>query len=126
MTLISLMFCILYQVYCNSSTSHRLTGLSSAAEYQVRVCAVRVCTDGSPDLTGAYSPGVTFQTASPKPVITNTPTSVVSARLSERKPLTDQQWAMLFLLGFTVVAIFMAFLAQNLIAYTSSSSNTAK
>ena len=41
----------------------------------------------------------------------------------DRKPLSDQQWAFILLLGFTVCAVLLALLAQRIIAYTAANNN---
>ena len=114
----------LLQVFRGSQTSYTLTKLHPKTDYLVRVSAVRQCsnTDTTADLTGAFSPGVSFTTLGPHPVTmaTTEGSSALPGRLSaERKQLSDQQWAMIILLGFTVCAIVIAFIAQQIIAYTS-------
>ena len=118
----------LLQVFRGSQTSYALTKLHPKTDYLVRVCAVRQCSNtdttapATADLTGAFSPGVSFTTLGPHPVTmaTTEGNSALPGRLSaERKQLSDQQWAMIILLGFTVCAIVIAFIAQQIIAYTS-------
>jgi len=130
------------QVFRGSQTSYTLTKLQAKTDYAVRVCAVRLCSSSSSageasdvstattDLTGAFSPGVSFTTLSPSPVTTATTLApgggLLTGRLTaERKQLSDQQWAMIILLGFTVCAIVIAFIAQQIIAYTSHSGGGA-
>lgn len=118
-------------MFRGSQTSYTLTKLQPKTDYAVRVCAVRLCPSDACDaataeLTGAFSPGVSFTTLSPSPVTTATTlaqgSGLLQGRLSaERKQLSDQQWAMIILLGFTVCAIVIAFIAQQIIAYTSHS-----
>ena len=142
---------LLLQVFRGSQTSYTLTKLQPKTDYAVRVCAVRLCSStpapapaaageasdvstatatAMPDLTGAFSPGVSFTTLSPSPVTTATTlapgSGLLTGRLTaERKQLSDQQWAMIILLGFTVCAIVIAFIAQQIIAYTSHSGGGA-
>ena len=108
-------------MYRGSETSFHITELHHKSEYLVRVCAVRQCSNGTQDLTGAYSPGVSFRTLEPKPLVTATNTTVAS-RIVEPKQLSDQQWAVIILLGFAVFAVIVAFFAQQIITYTNSSS----
>ena len=110
-------------MYKGAETSYQIKGLSSKTEYQVRVCAIRVCTDGTADLSGAYSPGVSFVTQAPKVAPTPALTSSASTKSLEPKQLTDQQWAIIILLVFTVFAAIIAFLAQKVIAYRNNSSS---
>ena len=68
----------------------------------------------STELYGAYSPGHSFCTASPepiKPVVSNTS----EADTIESKQWTDQQLAALLLTGVMVLAILIAFVAQQFI-----------
>lgn len=110
------------QVYKGDQTAYRITGLTGRSEWQVRVCAIRQCEDGAMELSGAYSPGVTFNTSSPKqPQVSGAVAATAVSRV-ERKPLSDQQWAFILLLGFTVCAVLLALLAQRIIAYTAANS----
>ena len=114
------------QVYNGPDTSFVLRGLSAKSLYQVRVCAVRKCSDDSTgDLTGAYSPGVEFTTLTPQSIAQQSPANVIKANMPEPKQLSDQQWAAIILLGFSVFAIIVAFLTQQILQYTSSSSNNS-
>ena len=114
-----------FQIFKGEGTSYRLKGLSSKTEYQVRVCAIRVCTDDTGDLNGAYSPGVSFVTQAPKVAPNPAPTTSALAKIPEPKQLTDQQWAIIILLGFTIFAAIIAFLAQQIIAYRNNSSSSS-
>jgi len=115
------------QIYKGSETKFRLEGLTPKTEYCVRVCAIRQCSDSSGDLIGAYSPGTLFTTQGPK-----LPSSSTSHRASrsecqrptEPRQLSDEQWAVILLLGFTVIAVVIATLAQQVIAYSNSGSDT--
>jgi predicted phage tail protein len=109
-------------VYRGEETSYKLEGLSAKTEYLVRVCAVRQYCDGSGELLGAFSPPLSLTTTSPKPVMANSNNTVstTGSSRSESKSLSDQQWAMILLLGFTLCAILFAVLAQQIIAYSNS------
>lgn len=126
------------QVYRGPDPSFRLTSLSPNTEYHVKACAVRRTEDGSINLIGAYSPTLTFTTrrrdvGAAKVVGGNSATNEVGGarsfltglahalhprnlaatirtRLSD---LNDQQWAFLWLIVFTVVALVLAFFAQS-------------
>ncbi|XP_064615415.1 fibronectin type-III domain-containing protein 3A-like isoform X3 [Liolophura sinensis] len=110
------------EVYRGPNTSYRLTNLSPRTEYQARVCAVRQSTSRSGDITGAFSPGTVFNTLSPAPQRTLI-TKTVETKISEPKQLTDQQWAMIILFGFVLFAVLVAFIAQQIISYTSHTSS---
>ena len=100
-------------MYRGSASSFTLENLQPKSDYTVRVCAIRVSAD-STELYGAYSPGHSFCTASPepvKPVVSNTSDSQVV----ESKQWTDQQLAAILLTGVMVLAILIAFVAQQFI-----------
>lgn len=103
----------LFQVYRGSGTSFTLENLQPKSDYVVRVCAIRMSSDES-ELYGAYSPGHSFSTASPEPV-----KPVVSrannAEGIEPKQWTDQQLAALLLAGVMILAVLIAFVAQQFI-----------
>lgn len=107
-------------MYRGPNTSHHLHSLQPKTEYQVRVCAIRQCGDGT-DVAGAYSPSVTFSTQSLEPVI-SVESKNIETKIMEPKQLTDQQWAMIILFGFVLFAVLIAFVAQQIISYTSNHS----
>lgn len=129
------LFVILLQIYRGAGTSFTVDNLKSNTEYNIRINAIRIYRDGSGELPGPFSQGVSFNTASRLPArttmnsgastgpggrLTSTlQSSTLAAFVTDRKPLTDQQWAVLILLGFTVFAIFVAIILQRVIAYNS-------
>ena len=77
------------------------------------------------ELMGAYSPGVAFTTHTPRPITSQSATSVIQSKMAEKKPqLTDQHWAFIFLLCFALCAVIFAFLAQQIITSTNGSSES--
>ncbi len=105
-----------------------MSQLQHKSEYLVRVCAVRQCSGGSADLTGAYSPGVAFRTLEPKPLVTASATpaaGVVGRSAASEHRLTDQHWAIIILSGFAIFAVIVAFTAQQIITYTNSGSSSS-
>jgi hypothetical protein len=112
---------VVLQVYRGPNTSHHLTNLQSRTEYQVRVCAIRQCEDGNGDVVGAFSPGLSFTSLNPEPTRTSV-AKVSESSIVEPKQLTDQQWAMIILLGFVVFAVLVAVVFQQILSYTSSHS----
>ena len=111
------------QVYRGPSTHYSLAGLEAGAEYQVRVCAVRESGDGSAaDIHGPFSPGTHFSTPAPAPLQRPAPSSRPleagrSLGLAEPKTWSDQQWAAVLLLCFGVLAVLVAIVTQQVIAY---------
>lgn len=106
------------QVYRGSETTYVLENLQCRTDYQVRVCAIRQCSDHS-ELVGAYSPGQGFCTASPEPVKPVLSQLSEDGSMAESKQLTDQQLAAIFVVGLMFVAVLFAFIAQQFISYTS-------
>lgn len=96
-------------------------GLLPKTSYQGRVCAIRKCKDGSDDLVGPFSPSSLFTTCSAKSptLVTESGATRVQSKLSSIR-LTDQQWAILILLGFTLFAVVVAFAAKQIIERTGS------
>jgi len=104
----------------------RIAGLEPKADYTVRVCAVRIPTN-EPDtvtLVGTYSPTTQLATL-PKagPVLANAPVSKQEVVKSTGEPSwTDQQWAVIILCGFTLFALIIAMVIQQLISWGTVSS----
>ncbi|XP_060065817.1 fibronectin type-III domain-containing protein 3A-like [Ylistrum balloti] len=109
------------QMYRGPATSYSLHTLGPKTEYTIRVCAVRQCVDKSDDVMGPFSPSVMFTTPSLEPATSLEP-KLLETKIVEPKQLTDQQWAMIILLGFVIFACLVAFVAQQIILYTSSHS----
>lgn len=98
----------------------RIGGLLPGSEYRIRVHAVRQTKDASGDLVGPVSQAVSFITESQKQVaLGGSMLGTVPVRSAERRKWSDQQWAVLLLLCFTLFAIFLAFLAQQIISHTT-------
>ncbi|KAK3095390.1 hypothetical protein FSP39_014126 [Pinctada imbricata] len=110
------------EVYRGRDTSHQIRTLQPKSEYQVRVCAIRICENGS-QIVGAFSPSCSFSSQSSQPLTSAVETKSSSdTEVAEPKQLTDQQWAMIILFGFVLLAVLIAFVAQQILAYTSSHS----
>ena len=108
------------QIYKGCETAFSLSQLLPRTEYLVRVCAIRQCDDGTGDLIGAFSPGVSFITVADSPVrgdVTSTSAERPMTSLVERKPLTDEQWAAIILAGFILLAIVVSFAAKQILSY---------
>ena len=105
----------------------RIAGLEAKADYTVRVCAVRLPTNEptTTTLVGTYSP-TTQLTTLPKagPVVSNiqaTSTKEI-VKASGEPTWTDQQWAVIILCGFTLFALIIAMVIQQLISWGTVSS----
>nr|CAD7423352.1 unnamed protein product [Timema monikensis] len=101
--------------YRGADTRVQLTELDPGTEYHVRVCPVRCAASG--DLPGAYSSPTSFNTSAPE-VVNHTPRTSI-AHVTERKPLTDQQWAFIILFAFTVFALIVAAILQQILPVSS-------
>lgn len=122
-------------VYRGTDTSCTLSSLNANAFHCVRVAAVRHCRDGSGDLTGAFSPPTSFQLAPPpgscpstgqapcpSPSVLATPTGPSSLLrnwcVAKGEGLTDQQWAGILVLCFTLLAVLVAVLLERLVSWS--------
>ena len=108
-----------------ADTQFRLSGLESAAQYTVRVCAVRAV--GGTELVGGYSPPAAVQTPpraspAPSPAMAATTATTAPARQTSQPAWTDQQWAVIILCGFTLFALVIAMVIQQLISWGTVSS----
>ncbi len=141
------------EIYHGESTSYRATNLEAGVDYRARVCAIRSTSEGlalnSPfssathfvlprpeDLAAALSASRTsthrsstdethsehkFSLINRYRLIVNR--KLKSLQLFESRTLTDQQWAIVIFVGFTLLAIFIAILANFMYSkYNNSSS----
>ncbi|XP_067949562.1 uncharacterized protein [Watersipora subatra] len=107
------------QVVQTRLTQHQLTGLTPGAAYTVRVCAVRICSDDSDPIIGAYSPGASFRTQKAPPIVTpvrsaetqsrqSAPKSRIERTLNRLKPGEAKQLPIILLFLLFVCSLFMA------------------
>lgn len=113
-------FSFILQIYRGEDTCFQVENLSPKSDYHLRVCAIRICENGS-EVVGAFSPVVSFTTQGHEPVSPQEADVKQESKLVESKPLTDQQWAMIILMGFVVFAVLVAIIAQQIIKYRSNS-----
>ncbi|KAK7863661.1 hypothetical protein R5R35_006188 [Gryllus longicercus] len=106
------------QVYRGSDTKAHLTDLDPGTEYHVRVCPIRQAASG--DLMGAYSPPGSFSTTALEPTVSPSMRNT-SSQAIERKPLTDQQWAAIIVAGFTIFALMIAMVVQQVVLWSKRS-----
>lgn len=109
-----------FQVYQGVSTSHRLIGLTPDTTYSVRVCPVRICSDGEDSILGANSPATTFHTEKIQPVRSMSESaelrpdqkSALMCKLHEiftaMKPEKENQYALGCLLLLLVISVIIA------------------
>ena len=109
----------------------RVAGLDPRSDYTVRVCAVRAV-PASPDtcMVGTYSPATQVTTA---PRQGGTSASLAPATKSQEsssagraaggggqvQQWNDQQWAVIILCGFTLFAVVIALVIQQVINFSS-------
>ncbi|GFX61355.1 fibronectin type-III domain-containing protein 3A [Trichonephila clavipes] len=88
-------------LYTGIQTFFTINNLLAGTEYSVRVAAVRHCSDG--ELAGPFSPCTAFCTNSVVTVEIQPPKAFsITSSWKNREPLTDQQWAMIILVTFTL------------------------
>lgn len=103
-------------VYNGSETSYALTHLDPHSGYYVRVCGVRVCTNGE-TMTGAYSSPALFNTPKPAPVTTTKPTVNTSQDVGfQWQRLSDQKKAAVILAMFSLFCAFAAIGLHHFVA----------
>jgi hypothetical protein len=141
------------EIYHGELTSYRATNLEAGVDYRARVCAIRSTSEGltltspfSPathfvlprpeDMAAALSATRTSNThlladnphGEHRLSLFNRYRSLLSRKLKsvqvfESRTLTDQQWAVVIFVGFTLLAIFIAIFANFMYSkYTSGSS----
>ncbi|XP_064455512.1 fibronectin type-III domain-containing protein 3A-like isoform X2 [Ornithodoros turicata] len=118
-------------VYRGADTSCTLSSLTPNAFHCARVAAVRHCRDGSGDVTGAFSPPTSFQLAPPPGLTSPAGTascpapSVLATQSSPasfirnwctkgEEGLSDQQCAVIVVVGFMLLAVLVAVLIKRL------------
>ncbi|CAH2330471.1 fibronectin type-III domain-containing 3A-like [Pelobates cultripes] len=101
------------QVYKGPDTSFSFTNFQTNCEYRFRVCAGRQYQDstGLQELYGPYSPSTTFSSQRQELVL-QCPNTTTESTKAKRKPLSDEQFAILLLMMFAVVAFLFAVVIQ--------------
>ena len=107
------------QIYRGTETRFTLDTLQPRTDYHVRVCAIRECEGDCEELPGAFSPGSHFTTLSPEPV-KPVQSTVAEDKVTEKRILTDQHLVAIFLLGFVLVAVLIAFIVSQFFPGSSS------
>jgi len=106
----------------------RLTGLHPDMEYSVRVCGMRITGCDRDDVVGIPSIETVLKTLPLRPANTHTHGGMDSSRTGSDGGIllsrcTDQQYAIILLLVFAVCALLIAFLAQQIVMYSTSSAD---
>lgn len=116
----------LHQAHHN--VEFRITGLEPKSDYTVRVAAERrpIGEPESVSMVGSYSPTTQLATlARAGPMVTHSPASVARQEVTlhpARSSWSDQKWAVIILCGFTLFAVFIAMIIQQLISWGTVSS----
>ncbi|XP_075536471.1 fibronectin type-III domain-containing protein 3A-like isoform X1 [Dermacentor variabilis] len=107
-------------VYRGRDTSCTLSNLvPRGAFHWARVAAVRHCPQSTEPLCGPYGPATSFQLSAPSaPASEPASESATGAARSTTWTLGDQQWAGLLVGGFTLAAVLVAVLLQELVSWT--------
>lgn len=80
-------------------------------EYRFRVCVCRRCVDTTQELCGSYSPSASFIMRRNDLMLPEDITHLEHAKFKSMMP-TDEQFAMLFVLGFATLSVLFAFILQ--------------
>ncbi len=129
------------EIYHGNLTSYRATNLEAGVDYRARVCAIRSTSEGLA-LNSPFSSPTHFVLPRPEDLaaalsVTRTSNHLLnddnhseqkfsfinryrllinrklkSLQLFESRTLTDQQWAIVIFVGFTLLAIFIAIFAN--------------
>merc|ERR1719336_221957 len=104
----------------------RIAGLDAKSDYTVRVCGVRLVNTGEEtiSLVGPFSPGTQLTTMARTSSTTASPATsrAETVKLAGEPTWTDQQWAIIILCGFTLFALIIAMVIQQVISWGTVSS----
>lgn len=110
-------------VYRGRDTSCTLSHLVPRGSFHwARVAAVRHCSQGDQQLCGPYGPATSFQLSAPQASseqASEAPTVSRSGGSGAGWTLGDQHWAGLLVGGFTLAAVLVAVLLQELVSWTA-------
>lgn len=99
------------QVYKGEDTSFHISGVQTNMDYRFRVSVCRRCIDTSQELCGSYSPSASFIMRPNDLVLPEDLSHLDRSKLKGMVP-TDEQFAILIVLGFAVLSILFAFILQ--------------
>jgi len=103
----------------------RITGLEANSDYKVRVAAERWPTGEKESMVGSYSPTTQVATqarAGPQNLQSSAPARQEVHQQVARSSWSDQKWAVIILSGFTLFAVAMAMVIQQMISWGTVSS----
>jgi len=103
----------------------RITGLEANSDYKVRVAAERWPTGEKESMVGSYSPTTqvaTLARAGPQNLQSSAPARQEVHHQVARSSWSDQKWAVIILSGFTLFAVAMAMVIQQMISWGTVSS----
>ncbi|XP_068137137.1 fibronectin type III domain-containing protein 3B isoform X1 [Hyperolius riggenbachi] len=99
------------QVYKGEDTSFQISGLQTNMDYRFRVCVCRRCVDTTQELCGPYSPSASFIMRRNDLMLPEDISHLDHAKFKSMMP-TDEQFAILFVLGFATLSVLFAFILQ--------------
>uniref|UniRef100_A0A8C5QJV7 Fibronectin type III domain containing 3B n=1 Tax=Leptobrachium leishanense TaxID=445787 RepID=A0A8C5QJV7_9ANUR len=99
------------QVYKGEDSTFQISGLQNNIEYRFRVCVCRRCLDTSQELCGSFSPSVSFITRRNDLMLAGDVSHPDHTKLKGMVP-TDEQFAILIVLGFATLSVLFAFILQ--------------
>ncbi|XP_023672257.1 fibronectin type-III domain-containing protein 3A-like isoform X1 [Paramormyrops kingsleyae] len=101
------------QLYRGPAATYKWQGVVPGCDWRVRVCAGRKCPD-SGELWGPYSPSTSLPAMEPPGPSEGGPKATAREGGTPRtgRAITDEQFALLLLLGFSTVAILFAVVIQ--------------
>jgi len=118
-----------FQIYRGPACSYHLTGLHPDTEYSVRVCGMRITGSNGDEVVGIPSVDTVFKTLPLRSVNLHGDGVIGTGRTGSAgtgdggllmSRWTDQQCAIMLLLIFAICAILTAFLAQQVVVYSTS------
>ncbi|OCT78617.1 fibronectin type III domain-containing protein 3B [Xenopus laevis] len=99
------------QVYKGEDTLFQISGLQTNMDYRFRVCVCRRCLDTSQELSGSLSPSVSFVMRQNELMLPGDVSRLDSSKFKSMMP-TDEQFAILIVLGFATLSVLFAFILQ--------------
>ncbi|XP_073434942.1 fibronectin type III domain-containing protein 3B isoform X1 [Dendrobates tinctorius] len=99
------------QVYKGEDTSFHISGVQTNMDYRFRICVCRRCIDTSQELCGSYSPSTSFIMRRNDLMLQEDLSHLDHSKRKGMVP-TDEQFAILIVLGFATLSVLFAFILQ--------------